>query len=70
MVRQHIVSGSAYSCSRFIGMPPRKDEAALLADVATHRDWAVANLATLRGRDGQGLRAMLRQHAGTMERRI
>ena len=51
-------------------MPPKKGEAAFLADVATHRDWAVANLATLRGRSGQGLRARLRVLAGPTERRL
>ena len=49
---------------------PNRGEAAFLADVATHRDWAVANLATLRGRDGQGLRARLRQRSGGPESRI
>ena len=51
-------------------MPPKKGEAALLADVATHRLWAAANLATLRGRSGQGLKERLRQRTGPEEKQI
>ncbi|CAK0887182.1 unnamed protein product [Prorocentrum cordatum] len=51
-------------------MPPKKTEAALLADVAEHRRWATANLTALRARGGIGLKAKLQQRAGLEEQRI
>ena len=51
-------------------MPPKKTEAALLADVAEHRRWAVANLTALRARSGFGLQARLQQRAGPEEKRM
>ena len=42
-------------------MPPKKDEAALRADVRRHREWAQANLDMLRSRTGKGFQGKLRQ---------
>ena len=50
-------------------MPPKKIETALLADVAEHRRWAVANLTALRARSGPGLKERLQQRAGPEEHR-
>ena len=41
-------------------MPPKKDEAALRADLRKHREWAAANLDTLRARAGNGFQGKLR----------
>ena len=49
-------------------MPPKKTETALLAYVAEHRRWAVANLTALRARSGPGLKERLQQRAGPEER--
>eukprot|EP00959_Pyramimonas_sp_CCMP1952_P328513 6877482-Pyramimonas_sp.AAC.1 len=51
-------------------MPPKKTEAALLADVAEHRRWATANLTALRAQGGIGLKAKLQKRAGPEEQRI
>ena len=42
-------------------MPPKKDEAALRADVRKHREWAEKNLDILRSRTGNGFQGKLRQ---------
>ena len=42
----------------------------MLADVAEHRRWAVANLTVLRARSGLGLKAKLQTRAGAEEQRI
>ena len=42
-------------------MPPKKDEAALRADVRRHREWAQANLDMLRSRTVKGFQGKLRQ---------
>ena len=42
-------------------MPPKKDEAALRADVRRHREWAQANLDMLRSRTGKCFQGKLRQ---------
>eukprot|EP00969_Alexandrium_andersonii_P314091 13875949-Alexandrium_andersonii.AAC.1 len=49
-------------------MAPKKGEAELLADVRSHKAWALENLSLLRGRTGDGFRHKLRQLSGGVER--
>ena len=51
-------------------MPPKKDEAALRADVRRHREWAQANLDMLRSRTGKGFQGKLRQTKDRHEQAI
>ena len=49
-------------------MPPKKDEAALRADVRQYRQWAEVNLDVLRARTGAGFRGKLRERKDQQEK--
>ena len=51
-------------------MPPKKDEAALRADVRQYRQWAEVNLDVLRARTGAGFRGKLREDQDKQEKAI